>query len=355
MILQNLRTLYKKRGRYNILFFNIVLWVASFFTLLFFFSESNQPAKIDYIYTSVFVITILIPVLINLYLLIPFFLRKERYVLFGILFLANLLLFTEINKWVFNTYIDVIFPDYFFVSYHSNTTLFFIFSLFLITTTLLELSEDWFRLNKARNEILKIENMEIATQLKSLKAQINPHFLFNSLNVLYSLSLENKKETSAAILDLSSILRYVLYETQNKKISLKQEIELIQKYLDFQQYRYQKDTSITFDVDVVNPSLKIHPMLLLPLIENSFKHGVKAEIQNTYIHMNLSQKGSEFLFTIENNASDEEVFEDKEYSGLGLENIRQNLELVYPNQHTFDILNDDQKFLVSLKIKVDEN
>ena len=109
---------------------------------------------------------------------------------------------------------------------------------------MLKLSADWFLLNKAKNELLQLEKVEVENQLSSLKSQINPHFLFNSLNVLYSLSLEGKEETSSAILDLSSILRYVLYETGNRQISLKKEIELIHKYPDFQKYRTQNNTSI---------------------------------------------------------------------------------------------------------------
>ena len=220
---------------------------------------------------------------------------------------------------------------------------------------LLKLSEDWFRLNKAKNEVLQLEKMEVENQLSSLKSQINPHFLFNSLNVLYSLSLEDKEETSSAILDLSSILRYVLYETGNQKITLKQEVELIQKYLDFQKYRYQHDTSVDFTVDVDDFSAKIHPMLLLPLIENSFKHGVKSGISNTFVNMKLTKVEQFFSFYIENNRSEGLSVKDDKYSGLGLKNIRQNLDIIYPNKHSFTINEEDETFSVTLNIDLHEN
>jgi sensor histidine kinase YesM len=332
-----------------------MLWMASFFILLFFFAESDRPQKIDLIYTSVFLITIIVPVVINLNLLIPWLLTKELYVLFLVFFLLNLIVFTEINKWIFNTFIDVVFPDYYFVSYHSNTALFFIFSFFLLATTLLKLSADWFHLNKAKNVVLQIEKVEVENQLSSLKSQINPHFLFNSLNVLYALSLENKEETSSAILDLSSILRYVLYETGNRKITLKKEVELIQKYLDFQKYRTQSDTSVRLEISVEDFSKEIHPMLLLPLIENSFKHGVKGGLNNTFVHMTLFQDNDSFTFRIENNISEGASVEDRKYSGLGLKNIQQNLTLIYPDQHSFNIDEGKDTFTVTIKIDLNDH
>ena len=220
---------------------------------------------------------------------------------------------------------------------------------------MLKLSEDWFRLNKAKNEVLQLEKMEIQNQLQSLKSQINPHFLFNSLNVLYSLSLEDKEETSSAILDLSHILRYVLYETGDKKIPIEKEIDLIQKYLDFQKYRYQHHTSVHFDVQIEHNEFAIQPMLLLPLIENSFKHGVKGEVKDTFVNIRLIQKANHFSFYIENNRSGGESMADEKYAGLGLENIRQNLQLIYPNKHSFEIKETKAIFSVILKIDIHEN
>ncbi|MEQ6124466.1 histidine kinase [Pseudotenacibaculum sp. MALMAid0570] len=353
--MQNLSFHFNQKNSRNALVFNLALWLVSYFVLLFFFAESFSPQKIDYIYTGAFVFTIIIPVIINLYVLIPFLLSKERYLLFFLLFLANLLLFTETNKWFFNSYIDVIFPDYYFVSYHSNTTLFIIFSVFLVGTTLVKLASDWFQLNKVKNELLRNENIEIQNRLTSLKSQINPHFLFNSLNVLYSLSLEEKEETSSAILQLSHILRYVLYETADRKISLKKEVELIQKYLEFQKYRYHDSANVSFETDIQDLEFLLYPMLLLPLIENSFKHGIKGEVKNTFINIKLTQNRGDFYFYIENNISDGTAVSDDQYSGLGLQNIQQNLALVYPNSHSFEITESEKSFAVSLKISTHED
>ena len=351
----SLKPFFKRADNHNVFVFNILLWLSAYFILLLAFSDSEIPQKIDYIYTSCFIITIIIPVLINLYVLVPRLLVKEKYLFFGALFVINLLLFTQVNKWFFSSFIDVLFPDYYFVSYHSNSTLFIIFSVFLVVTTLIRLSENWVRLNKQKNRLLALENVDIQNQLSSLKAQINPHFLFNSLNVLYSLSIEDKKETSSAILQLSHVLRYVLYETNQKFISLKKEIDLIHQYLAFQKFRYHDASNVSFDVDIDDDAFEIQPMLLLPLIENSFKHGIKGEIENTFINIKLTKNKEMFHFYIENNISSGPSINDKQYSGLGLKNIQQNLDLIYPNRHSFEIEKTSDTFAVSLKINLDDH
>lgn len=351
----SLKPFFKRADNHNVFVFNLLLWLSAYCILLFAFSESEIPQRIDYIYTSCFIVTIIVPVLINLYVLVPRLLVKEKYLFFGVLFLLNLLLFTQVNKWFFSSFIDVLFPDYYFVSYHSNSTLFIIFSVFLVITTLIRLSENWVRLNKQKNRLLALENVEIQNQLSSLKAQINPHFLFNSLNVLYSLSIEDKKETSSAILQLSHVLRYVLYETNNKLIPIEKEVDLIRQYLAFQKFRYHDSSNVSFDLELDDETFEIQPMLLLPLIENSFKHGIKGEIEDTFINIKMTKNKEEFLFYIENNVSNGPSIDDKQYSGLGLKNIQQNLDLIYPNRHSFEIIKTSDTFAVSLKINLNDH
>ncbi|VAV83314.1 hypothetical protein MNBD_BACTEROID02-686, partial [hydrothermal vent metagenome] len=189
----NLNPYLKKLNNHSPLLFNSVLWLFSFAILLFIFSKGKAPIKIDYIYTFGFLISIAIPVIINLYILIPYLLKRERYLLFVIAFLINLLLFTQLNTWFFEPILDALFPDYFFISYHSNTKIIVVFSIFLIATTLIKLSEDWFHFNSNENRNLKLQNEQIQLQLSSLRSQINPHFLFNSLNVIYALTIEKKE------------------------------------------------------------------------------------------------------------------------------------------------------------------
>ncbi|PKP12530.1 MAG: hypothetical protein CVU08_10025 [Bacteroidetes bacterium HGW-Bacteroidetes-3] len=343
------------RNNHNPLIFNGILWLCSFIMLLFAFSENSNPKKIDFIYTSSFLATIIIPVLLNLYILIPYLLKKEKYLFFVIAFISTIIVFTQLNIWFFDYFIDFIFPDYYFISYHSSTKLITIFGVFLIGTTFIKLSEDWIYFNSLENKKLKFENQQIQTQLSALRSQINPHFLFNSLNVIFALALEKKKETTKAIVQLSDILRYVIYDSNTERVSLKNEIILLKNYIEFQKFRHQVSDKIKFTYNITDDNFLIYPMLLLPLIENSFKHGIKGDIENTFINLNITQNNHEFNFFIENNYTENLLNGDKEHSGLGIENIQKNLEIVYPETHLFEITKTETRFMVSLNLFANEN
>jgi LytS/YehU family sensor histidine kinase len=208
---------------------------------------------------------------------------------------------------------------------------------------------DWFYFNSNENRELKIRNQQIQTQLSTLRSQINPHFLFNSLNVIYALAIENKAETKDAIVQLSDILRYVIYDSNTKHVVLKDEVILLNNYIEFQKFRHQQSENINFNCSIDDENYLIYPMLLLPLLENSFKYGIKGNINHTFIHINLTQKDKEFTFDIENNYS-ESHSETNEYSGLGLKNIKNNLEIVYPKTHEMKITKNMYTFRVTLKL-----
>ncbi len=331
------------------LLFNGVLWFITFVILLLIFSEDNSPKKIDYVYTCSFLTTIIIPVLLNFYIFIPLLLKKEKYILYVIAFAINIIAFTQLNIWFFDFFIDFVFPEYYFVSYHSNIKLILLFSVFLVITTLVKLSVDWFYFNKQENAELKLKNQKIEMQLALLRSQINPHFLFNSLNVIYALAIGKKEETKDAIVQLSDILRYVIYDSNTTRVSLKDEITLLKNYIEFQQFRYLDTGNVSFNFLISNNDYQIYPMLLLPLVENSFKYGIKGDINNTFINISLTQKDNLFNFCIENNFSENEI-ESNGYSGLGNENLKKNLEIVYPNQYEFKISKKENTFTVNLKI-----
>jgi sensor histidine kinase YesM len=339
-----------KSKSHNPLIFNSVLWSCTFLVLLFIFSQKNQPKKIDIIYSCCFLFTLIIPTLVNLYVLIPLFLKKEKYLKFIISFIGLLFLFTLFNLWFFDNLIDYIFPDYYFISYATHTKLFIFFFIFLVTTTLIKLAEDWVYFNENENEKLKIENLQMQNQLSTLRSQINPHFLFNSLNVIYALALEKKSKATEAIIQLSDILRYVIYDSNTEFVPLKNEIQLLNNFIDFQKNRHNVSDKIKFDYEILEDDFLIYPMLLLPLLENSFKHGIMQEINNPFINLSLSLNEERFEFFIENNFNKDFVNTDIAHSGLGIENIKKNLKIVYPDKHIFEIKKSHGKFMVTLKL-----
>ncbi|MFC4635172.1 sensor histidine kinase [Dokdonia ponticola] len=347
----NFDTLIKKSNYHRPLIFNSVLWLLAFIILLFIFSKGKSPIKIDYIYTIIFLLFMAVPVSINFYLLIPKFLKLEKYSAYILLFIGNLFCFSTIYILFFQSILDRLFPDYFFISYVSKTNGYTIFGVFLVATTLLKLAEDWFHFNTLENKTLKLENQHIQTQLSSLRSQINPHFLFNSLNVIYAMALEKEAHITNAIVELSDVLRYVIYDSDTERVSIKDEIKLLQNYISFQKYRVQTPDSVYFDITIENENFKIYPMLLLPLLENSYKHGITNNHSPEKIRIHLSQHKHQFRFEISNRIHPNvKNTLDNAYSGVGLENLKNNLLLVYPKQHTFTIDNTTDTFKVTIEI-----
>jgi hypothetical protein len=347
-VIQN-KALLERTKSHHIGVFNTLLWGCSFLLLLFLFSGRTSPERIDYIYTICFITTLIVPVSINLYFLIPSYLKKEKNILFSVFFVLNLVVFSELNPLFFKFIINTFFNDYYFISYHNDLEIYLIFFLFFILSTLIKLGEDWVYLNQVENKVLKAQKQEIEHQLYSLKGQINPHFLFNSLNVLYSLAIDKKEDLTNAILQLSDILRYVLYDIEADKIPLSKEIELIKNFIAFEKNRQIKNSKITFHYNI-DEQKEIYPMLFLPLIENSFKHGLKSGVQNPYVNIDVTEEDTAVLFCISNNFKTPISKEQRTDKGIGLKNIKENLAIIYPEKHTFKTEIKEDVYMVKLVI-----
>ena len=175
--------------------------------------------------------------------------------------------------------------------------------------------------------------------------QIHPHFLFNTLNTMYGFALKKAEETPEMILKLSNLLDYLLYQVDKPYVSLKDEINHIEDYISLEKMRFNDTLNVTFSKNIDSESIEIAPMLFIPFIENSFKHGV---IINGVLNINIVIKtnSNEILFKIKNSSSKALNYNE----GIGLENIKKRLELVYPNQYNLSISNDESVFAVLLKL-----
>lgn len=333
------------------LVYHIAFWLIVYFILLSIFKVSASIKKIDYIYTAIFQFTLMIAVYINLLFLIPRFLSRKRFFIYILSVLVALSLGSFFNILLFDKLIDYILPEYYFISYYSFFDVFKFFFTLALSATLLKLSKEWFQLIESKQKLVETEKEKVEIELKALRAQVNPHCLFNSLNVLYSLALKNAKETPESIIKLSDILRYVIYDSNKEKVSIKSEVELINNYLSLQEHRIDKTSIISFEKDIQN-DIKIAPMLFLPLVENSFKHGVKGDVLNTFVYIKLKTVDKIVHFEIENNKSSSENTDQNKDGGIGLSNIKKRLRFLYPEKHDLLIKEDEQKFKVSLKISL---
>lgn len=204
-----------------------------------------------------------------------------------------------------------------------------------------------------RQQILQTEVSTKSAELSSLRSQINPHFLFNALNSLYALALkENSEQTADGIQKLGDMMRFMLHENNHERIPLKSEIEYLHNYVEIQRMRLDENQDIEIRVNIQEPEreISIAPMLLNPFIENAFKHGIS--FQNpSWIYITLTMDVSRIYFKVHNSFRRQTGIDPEErMGGIGLENVKKRLELIYPDKHILDIQNSDRDFFVALTL-----
>jgi sensor histidine kinase YesM len=326
----------------------LIFWAASYRVLLGIFSGGRPPEAIDHLYTYIFLLTLALSVFIHFRFIIRNFLDRQRYGVFFLLALVNIGAGTLFNELLFDKLIDYVLPGYYFISYYTFFDLAKFFFVFIAVTTLLHMSWEWWRLQEVRHHMALLEKEKVSAELRALTNQVNPHFLFNSLTVLYSLALKNTSETPEAIIRLSDILRYVIYESAKPTVPLKSEIQVIRAYIDLQRYRVDPSSSVEFTTEVEDEIAGVAPMLFLPLVENSFKHGFHSQ-QTDFVDMKLMTRDNHVRFLIRNRKG---APKDKTASGVGIGNIRERLRLIYPDQHTLTIHDDKEEFSVDLTLRL---
>ena len=210
-------------------------------------------------------------------------------------------------------------------------------------------------LEKSKNDQKQanaLMNEKLDMELRYLKAQINPHFLFNALNNIYSLVYTNDDNAAESILKLSEMLRYVTDECQADKISISKEVKYIDNFIDFQLLRMESYPNIEFSKDIVNPEFKIPPMILQPLVENAFKHSRLENNNKGYVKIDLRQNDKQLIFTTENSQSACVFSNQKERSGIGVNNVQKRLELAYGENYSFNVDSDSHHYKVEIVINL---
>lgn len=338
-VVHNLRGIIRSRLLQHSLF-----WALSFLVLVNVLKVSATLKFIDVVYATIFHACIVLPVYINLFYLIPKLLANKRY----FLYLAGLILIILFGIGfyflMFNHLIDFVLTDYYFIAYYS----FFDIALFLLVylglTSLLKLARAWFALSELQNE-------NTQNKLQALKAQVNPHFLFNTLSSIYSLARKKSDATPVVIMKLSDTLRYMLYDAEVKEIPVSKEIEIIQNIVDIHRTRVGKNFDIVFDVVNTEVELNIAPLLLIPFVENCFKH-VKPDLgKKQFVKIRIEIENDILVFRAVNSIN-VELIEDKSLMGIGLENVKKRLELIYPNKYKLEVEQLNEVFNVSLNLEL---
>ncbi len=293
---------------------------------------------------------LMVLVYLHLLVLLPRWFDQEKYVSYA-LALVVLLLFTSGIRffvgWGMVSQLDWDIEGLFRPSYFGS--MFFSGTFFLLISIPLRLIENWFKKRELEQE-LKTHQLE--AELRFLKAQVNPHFLFNALNNIYALSFTESKKAPEMILKLSDMMSYMLYDCKNENVALSAEVGYLRNYIDLQQLKKDGELNITFKVQGDLTGVQITPMLFIPFFENAFKHGNLEDTTNGWLHSSLRVDEGVLKFTITNSVP--VLPREHEKGGVGLENIRQRLNLLYPENHELDIQSGENEYAVYLQIKLSE-
>jgi len=336
-----------------------------FWILLLFFYSLAMHSSYGSIYKSFNrnVILLLPQILASyyiIYFLNPLFLYKKKYILFGILFLIGTYVFSVLARFLVIYVVEELYREPPFVqeSFLEIATDFkrlyreFFHKVYLpvFLVVSIKLLKERFE-EKSRRELLEKE--KIAAELNFMKAQIHPHFLFNTLNNLYVLTLQKSEKASDVVLKLSEMLDYMLYKCNENRVTIAQEIQLIQNYIDLEQLRYGDRLELVFNKNIDNHQTQIAPLILVSLIENAFKHGASGAVAIPKIKIEIDVKNEHLLFSIYNTKPTEAQKDTTNFKkGIGLVNTNSQLQLIYPNKHTIEIIEDKASYNVKLQINL---
>lgn len=220
-------------------------------------------------------------------------------------------------------------------------------SIYAITGTLFRFTIDWFK-NSRQQEMLEKQN--ITNELALLRSQINPHFLFNTLNNIHAFVYRDQDKTAYGIIKLSEIMRYMLYETNSEKVLLEKELKYVQNYIDLQRLRVKNPDYIDIKVEGNIYGKMIPPLLLITFIENAFKHGRKNS-PSPGISVLLKSEENSMYFEVSNYISQRNDDESNEFKGFGLKNLQRRLDLIYKNDYKLEIVKDNERYCVKLFIQ----
>lgn len=341
---------------------HITFWLSILFAV---YVSEHWEHNLNYTFSSflhymlAFVVFVMVSYF-NLYYLLPKYFKQKRFFAY-FLWLTIISIFSVLLIILLNYGFQKIFSSYQFdshsISNHKHFTLFYFSHLilsqsaFLVLTFLFFMMEEWIKLQGLTIKIQEIEGQKTKSELQALKAQINPHFLFNTLNNIYSHSLETSPKISGMIMKLSELMSYILYECHEERVDIRNELNFIRNYIELEKLRFEDLLQVELEISERDSHQKIVPLIFIAFVENAFKHVGHKEKNKQYVRVKIEINPGQILFKVVNSVSGETRAVVKE-SGIGIENVRKRLELLYPNNHTLNISKTEEEFKVELTINL---
>ncbi len=287
-----------------------------------------------------------------MYFLLPRFLLPGQYVTFSVWFIVVSFVAGIVQRYIAFTFdYPIYYPGMLkdpFLYFPKIVKTFAGMYPVTFTAVAIKLLKYWYTNQKAQ-QILNEEKLQ--AELKFLKTQIHPHFLFNTLNNLYALTLKKSERAPEMVLKLSELINYMLYECRSDEVSLSKEIKFIRNYVDIEKMRYgdKLDVDIRVSGDVGDRT--IAPLIILPFVENCFKHGASEDLLQSWVKVTIDSHADHIVIKVENSKSSENGHVKVREEGIGIQNVKRRLDLLYPNRHELKIMNGEATFLVILSIR----
>lgn len=336
--------------KYRIPLLHLGFWIIYFsfffYQITFGWGQDKTPGFI-FVEALIHVLFVGIIVYINYSYLLPAFLKDRnvsRYALrLAFYFVLVVGCFLALKRWeTQGTEDEAVIRSTPFLIHFSVTTLFIVAFI-----SMLRFVEDWFSIEARKKDM---ENEKLNTELRFLKEQINPHFLFNTLNSLYFLTGVQTEKAQEVIVKLSKMMRYMLYDSNRPTVCLEQEVEYMQNYIAMEKMRVEKNIPIHFTIEGECAGVEIVPLILNTFLENAFKHGLNNPNADGFINVTMQVHSPTLTFRVENTISPHP--DPKEKSGIGLQNVRRRLALSYPEKHVLTLTECPERYLVELKLDV---
>ncbi len=340
--------------------YHIVFWLIVAFFYFFLFTWNSEFREVSIIFSAgLLPVAILVTYFFN-YTLVPKYLWAKRYGLFFLFSFYTLLVATWLSFLiVFYALIHILTTEASLerAVLHPELQVITLYFVVFLAIAIKQVKRAFF-IQQEKNELEKTKlNTELKlkeAELKILKAQIHPHFLFNTLNNLYGLTMEKSDEAPNLVLRLSEILDYILYRCEAKMVLLSEEIKNLRNYIEIEKIRYSNKLNLEVDFVEDKTGLKIAPLIILPFVENAFKHGVSNFPGIAFVRIEMFLSDKTLIFKIENSKNPNLKKEDNYSNGIGLKNVKKRLDFLYPKKHILSISEKVDSFSVNLTLELED-
>jgi len=330
--------------------YHLFFWVVFYFFLVI-ADNSGNPLAVKMLSLAIRFVFFIIVVSFNIYYLFPRLLKKDRLYTYLLSLIIISLIATPLEvviHYLALSYNKVPFESVF--TWQTNAAYFLGIFFIAFSSSIYQIINDWMEHQRERKDL---QRQNLKSELRFLKNQINPHFFFNTLNSLYALTLKKSDKAPEIVLKLSDMMRYMLYESNERTISLEQEINYIKSYLDLEQIRHGENFKMNINIHGDPNGHKIAPLLFIPFLENSFKHGIDHELKSGYVDIDLDITSTDVQLKVVNSLPRESLLPipgKKKSGGIGLSNVRRRLNILYPNRYVLHTEAESDKYKVQLNL-----